>query len=238
MTTATRVRHVGLAVKSIDETLRFYRDTLGVPVVADETRDGVRSVTLPVGLSAVLLTETGEDRGIDHLAFDSPEPGVPRAGLALAATEHFGLSIRLFPQITPPPGPAGHVECIDHVVIGSGDSATVAAHFRDALGIPIKRTMSRPGTQSHLEFAKLFDVVLEFGGPPAPRPGPIEAKFWGLVFTVDDIDAVVADCRAAGYETTDPRPAVQPGAKISAVKHGTGGVPFALIQYNALPIPE
>ena len=36
--------------------------------------------------------------------------------------------------------------------------------------------------------------------------------------------------------TGDPHPAVQPGAKIASVKAGTGGVPFAFIQYNAIAV--
>jgi predicted enzyme related to lactoylglutathione lyase len=94
--------------------------------------------------------------------------------------------------------------------------------------------MTRPGTNAHLEFAKLVDVVLEFGGPPEPKAGPLEARIWGMVFTVADIDATVARLRENGYPVTEPKPAVQPGARIAMVKEGTGGVPFALIQYNAL----
>jgi hypothetical protein len=55
-----------------------------------------------------------------------------------------------------------------------------------------------------------------------------------MVFTVANIDATIAHLRDNGYPVTEPKPAVQPGAKIAMVKEGTGGVPFALIQYNAL----
>lgn len=233
----TRVRHVALACRDADETLRFYRDTLGLTVVADQIDGaGRRTLTLPVGLSALLVIETGEEKGIDHLAFDTDDATLPRAGTTLGPDAHLGLPMRLFPAITPPPAPPGHALNIDHVVIASGDSATVAAHFRDELGLEIKRTMARPGTNSHLEFGKLFDLTLEFAGPPEPRPGPVKGAFWGLVFTVDDIDAVVETVRAAGYPVDDPKPAVQPGAKIAGVKAGTGGVPFALIQYGALSV--
>ena len=44
----------------------------------------------------------------------------------------------------------------------------------------------------------------------------------------------IAHLRENGYPVTEPKPAVQPGAKIAMVKEGTGGVPFALIQYSAL----
>ncbi len=128
---------------------------------------------------------------------------------------------------------------IDHIVISSNDSAATASLFARNLGIEIRRKMSRPGTGAHLEFAKLGEVVLEFGGPPQPVPGAeVKANLWGFVLAVPDMQHAVGSLRAAGYETSDPRPAVQPGAVISAVKGGTHGVPFALIQYNALPVKE
>jgi catechol 2,3-dioxygenase-like lactoylglutathione lyase family enzyme len=229
-----RVRHIAIACP-VEPALRFYRDALGLSVVADgPDASGRRSVTLPVGLSAILLVDDSDERGIDHLAFDVEDEDVPRSGQPLDAASHLGLRLSLYPAITPPPAPEGRVKNIDHVVIASGDSAKVAAHFRDALGLEIKRTMTRPGTNAHLEFGKLYDVTIEFVGPPEPRPGPLTAAAWGIVFTVDDIDFVADALRSAGYPVDEPRTAVQPGAKIAGVKTGSGGVPLALIQYNAL----
>jgi catechol 2,3-dioxygenase-like lactoylglutathione lyase family enzyme len=230
MPTITRVRQVELGVADLGQALAFYRDTLGLSVAA--TASPAESVILPVGKSAIVLHPADEDRGVTRVCFDAE--GGPAELETLSAADHFGLPIAIAAPEEPLPAGPSQVECLDHLVISSGDSAKVAAHFRDALGLEIKRTFARPGTGNHLEFGKLVDVVLEFAGPPEPREGEVKAAFWGIVFTVNDIDAVVATCRAAGYETTDPRPAVQPGAKIAAVKRGTGGVPFALIQYNAM----
>ena len=128
---------------------------------------------------------------------------------------------------------------IDHIVISSNDSGTVAQTFADNLGIEIKRKMIRPGTSAQLAFAKLQEVIIEFAGPPEVKPGEeVKAKLWGMVVAVDDIEASVADLRGKGYTVSDPSKAVQPGAKIATIKGGTSGVPFALIQYNALPIEE
>lgn len=125
---------------------------------------------------------------------------------------------------------------IDHVVISANDSAAVARHFAATYGIEIKRTMSRPGTGAHLEFAKLAEVILEFAGPGTPPAGEeVRARLGGFVLAVDDIDAAVLRVREAGYEATEPKAAVQPGARIAAVKTGTHGVPLAFIQYDAMP---
>ncbi len=126
---------------------------------------------------------------------------------------------------------------IDHIVISSNDSSTVAQTFADNLGIEIKRKMIRPGTSAQLAFAKLQEVIIEFAGPPEVKPGEeVKAKLWGMVVAVDDIEAAVADLRDKGYQVSDPSKAVQPGAMIATVKGGTSGVPFAMIQYNAMPI--
>ena len=128
---------------------------------------------------------------------------------------------------------------IDHIVISTNDSATVAQTFADNLGIEIKRKMIRPGTSAQLAFAKLDEVVLEFAGPPEVTPGQeVKARLFGLVLAVEDIDAAVTRLRGLGHTVSEPKAAVQPGAKIATVKDGTNGVPFALIQYNALPIEE
>ncbi len=126
---------------------------------------------------------------------------------------------------------------IDHIVVSSNDSAATARLFSEQFGIEIKRTMSRPGTGAHLEFAKLEEVVLEFAGPGQPvAVDEVKARLSGFVLAVPDIDAAVASLRASGADVGDPHPAVQPGARFAAIKSGTNGVPLALIQYNALPV--
>ncbi len=128
---------------------------------------------------------------------------------------------------------------IDHIVIASNDSAATAKLFSENFGLEIKRTMSRPGTRAHLEFAKLLEVVIEFAGPGEVKPyDQVTARLGGFVLAVDDIDRAIAEVRAAGFEVGEPHPAVQPGAKIAGVKNGTSGVPFAFIQYNALRLDE
>jgi hypothetical protein len=128
---------------------------------------------------------------------------------------------------------------IDHIVISSNNSAVVAQTFADNLGIEIKRKMIRPGTNAQLAFAKLNEVVLEFAGPPqVNQDEEVKAKLWGMVLAVADIEVAVSRLRELGYTCSDPSKAVQPGAKIATIKGGTSGVPFALIQYNALPVED
>jgi len=128
---------------------------------------------------------------------------------------------------------------IDHIVIQSNDSAATAKLFADQYGIEIKRTMSRPGTRAHLEFAKLREVIVEFAGPGDVQTyDEVKARLSGFVLAVDDIHAAVASLRESGCDVGEPHPAVQPGALITGIRGGTHGVPLALIQYNARPLEE
>lgn len=95
-----KVDHIGIAVNSIDEALKFFRDTLGLELenteeVADQK---VRIAFLPVGETHVeLLEPTGPDsnvakfiegkgEGIHHIAFN-----VDDIDAALAALREKGV---------------------------------------------------------------------------------------------------------------------------------------------------
>jgi len=54
---APRIAHIGIAVKSLDEALAFYRDVLGLTPHPPEVADGATIVSLPFGESEVELLE-------------------------------------------------------------------------------------------------------------------------------------------------------------------------------------
>ena len=237
----TRVREAVIAVRDLESAAKFYREALGLPVVAD-TAEGlslavgetvVRLFAPADGEPASWLDAIGGEGGIHHLAFET-DAQIERPGELLDRDAHLGLGIALLPpaepQALPPPVATGLY--IDHIVIASNDSGATSAWFSETLGAEIKRKMIRPGTNAQLAFAKLGEVILEFAGPPEPRPGPHTARYWGMVFAVTSLDDILAHLRGLGYETTDPREAVQPGARIASLKSGTGRVPFALIEYG------
>jgi len=80
-----RVNHIGIAVKSIDEALTFYRDSLGLKVSSIEEipHEGVRVAILPVGETRIELLEPLNEQsplhkilekrgeGIHHVAFST-----------------------------------------------------------------------------------------------------------------------------------------------------------------------
>ena len=77
----TRIAHVGLAVRALDEILPFYRDVLGMPETPLDDADGARIAGLVAGESLVELLESADDAspigkfiarrgpGIHHICF-------------------------------------------------------------------------------------------------------------------------------------------------------------------------
>jgi len=77
----TRLAHIGIAVRSLDEILPFYRDILGLPDVPLDDADGASIVGLAAGDSLVELLEADAPEspigrfvakrgpGIHHLCF-------------------------------------------------------------------------------------------------------------------------------------------------------------------------
>lgn len=83
----TKIDHIGIAVKSLDETLPFYRDNLGMAFAGIEevAEQKVRVAMLQIGDSKIeLLEPTGDESpiakflekngpGIHHLAYEVEE---------------------------------------------------------------------------------------------------------------------------------------------------------------------
>jgi methylmalonyl-CoA/ethylmalonyl-CoA epimerase len=80
---ALKVDHIGIAVKNLEETLKFYTDVLGLEVEGTETveEQKVKVAFLPIGDTEVELLESTSDdgpiakfierngEGVQHIAF-------------------------------------------------------------------------------------------------------------------------------------------------------------------------
>ena len=90
-----KIHHIGIAVHSLDEALKFYRDTLGLHVHASaEVQDqGVRAALLTIGRSEIELLEPlspesavgrfleRKGEGLHHICFQTPDVGAELEGL-------------------------------------------------------------------------------------------------------------------------------------------------------------
>ena len=100
--TVEKIDHIGIAVKSIEERLPYYRDALGLKYIGEEVVEGqnVRVAFLGIGESRIeLLEPTSEDspvakflekrgEGIHHIA-------VRVENIEAALENHKGLGSRL-----------------------------------------------------------------------------------------------------------------------------------------------
>lgn len=114
---------------------------------------------------------------------------------------------------------ANGVVDIDHVVLTSPDIRRTVASL-EGLGITARReretgTYGAPMLQV---FFKLGQPILELIGPPEPM-GDQPARFFGLAFTSEDLDATAA---YLGDALHAPKDAVQPGRRIATLDKAAG----------------
>ena len=74
--TPTRIAHVGIAVKSIDALIPFYRDVLGLPDAALDDSDGARIAGLAAGDALVELLEPKDARSPIAKFLEKRGPGI------------------------------------------------------------------------------------------------------------------------------------------------------------------
>jgi hypothetical protein len=126
-------------------------------------------------------------------------------------------------------GPSEHpngVTQIDHLVVFTPDLERTTAAFEE-LGIERRRVREAEieGKPLRQGFFRLGEVILEVVQHEGVEPGP--AAFWGITFTVADLDAAAA---LLGDRLGSIRDAVQPGRRIATVRGAAGlGLPVALI---------
>jgi hypothetical protein len=129
------------------------------------------------------------------------------------------------PQPTPA-HPNGVVE-LDHLVVMTPDIGRTTAAI-EAAGLELRRTRDTDqyGPPFRQTFFKLGDVVLEVIGPVEPRDDR-PARFYGLAFTVADLDATAA---FLGERLHPAKDAVQPGRRIATLDRDAGStVPIAFM---------
>ncbi len=190
---------------------------------------------------AIGLTVDADGRAVVGrvgLRFIPLSPGEPPAVRALGFLEVAGTTIDGFavhqadppsPAASPATGGGAHengANLVDHVVVMTPDLDRTSAAITAALGLERRRVRDagRGVTQG---FFRAGEVILEVVQSPHVPAG--DAAPWGLVFVVDDLDAV---CERLGPDLVGlPKAAVQPGRFIASVREPAAGlgVPLAFM---------
>jgi hypothetical protein len=124
------------------------------------------------------------------------------------------------------PAHANGVVDIDHVVLLSPDLDRTTSALQ-AIGVTLRRTRqideAQYGFPAEQRFFRLGEPVLELVGATEPSgDGPV--AFFGLAFTVDDLDALPA---RFGESLGRVKDAVQPGRRIATLRHKGLGMSVA-----------
>jgi len=114
-----RIDHLGIAVRSIDAALKFYRDQLGMTVSLRETvaSEKVHAAMLPAGESRIELLEASEPDSVIARFIDKRGEGlhhvaltVPDLAAAVARLKSSGARVLNDPR----PGAGGHLYSFVH----------------------------------------------------------------------------------------------------------------------------
>jgi methylmalonyl-CoA/ethylmalonyl-CoA epimerase len=231
----TRVHHVGLVVRRLEDGLALWRDRLGLEISAQATvaDQGVKAALLPIGRSEIELLEPIDERGgvakflakrgegLHHVCFETPD----------VAAELAGARERGFPLIdeVPRAGLAGTI-CFLHpkgtagVLVEFATPPGGAAHAGHAgrgplAGLALRdvRAHSRAGAAAAELFAS--GLGLERRGETSVTVGGVHLHFVaadgpeglaGLVLEVDDLVAARGALAALGAAATDEGVALAP----------------------------
>lgn len=116
----------------------------------------------------------------------------------------------------PGPAHANGVLAIDHVVLLTPDLGRTVAALAGAGAAPRRERDGRLGGRPMRQvFFRFGEVIVEVvGSPEESNPGP--ATLWGLTYVVDDVDASAA---LFGDRASPVKDAVQPGRRITTLRH-------------------
>lgn len=184
----------------------------------------VESEVCEVGSVRIRLEGMGPMRGIVGWSL--------RHADSLELDELDGLGTR---RSGAPPGAGGRhsngVVAVDHLVVMSPDlDRTVAALRAGGFDLRRLREGDTPGGSVRQAFFRMAEVILEvvqapegvkLARDPAGSAGDPQtpARFWGISFLVDDMDATSG---ALGDLLGTPRAAVQPGRQIATLRREAG----------------
>lgn len=206
-----------IAWLEIDDPPELWRD-LGY-VVDDDGRCVIG------GVEHRLLGQSGSDGGVLGWAVT----GVDDHALAEDGSID-GIATKVVDEYTTAPTPdhPNGVFRIDHLVIGTSSTPRTTAAF-EAVGLGRRggRTTNSAGDSVDMTFFWAGDTLLELAGPAAPDDTGKPARFSGIAYSSDDLDATVA---LLGDRSTTPVDAVQPGRRIAALTEAAGSsVPMAFM---------
>jgi catechol 2,3-dioxygenase-like lactoylglutathione lyase family enzyme len=122
---------------------------------------------------------------------------------------------------------------LDHLAAIAPDLETATGFWTETLGVPVWGEVRTPAVI--VRQMRIGDAIFELLGPATPE-SPMASRPPGLIsmaaFEVPDLDAAVAQARAAGFTPTEPATGVLPGTRTATIPAGElSGLSMQLLQY-------
>lgn len=121
---------------------------------------------------------------------------------------------------------------VDHLAAVAPDLDTSCMYWDEVLGVPTVGEVVSPVVV--VRQLKIGDIVFELLGPSTPD-SPIRQRPPGLgssvSFEVPDLDAAIAQARAAGFDVPDQRIGTLPGTVVTTISDQLSGLTMQLLQY-------
>lgn len=122
---------------------------------------------------------------------------------------------------------------LDHLAAVAPDLETATRYWTDVLGVPVAGEVVSPTTI--IRQFRIGDAILELLGP-ATLDSPLRSRPPGLIsmaaFEVPDLDAAVAQARAAGFSVPDPTAGALPGTRTATIPAAAlSGMAMQLLEY-------
>ena len=172
---------------------------------------------------------------VDGVAIRLGSAGRKISGWALADVPG-GVEVDGMPTVPAPPPPpaASHANgtvALDHLVVMSPDpDRTIEALAARGVEPRRRRHTDQYGPPFTQTFFRVGRPILELIGPAEPA-GSEPARFYGIAFTVDDLDGTAA---LLGDRIGRVKDAVQPGRRIATLCREAGaGIPLAFMSPGA-----
>jgi hypothetical protein len=173
--------------------------------------------------------------GVDGVAIRLGCTGRKISAWALADVPG-GVEVDGLPTVSPsrPAPAASHANgtvALDHLVVMSPDpDRTIKALAARGVEPRRQRHTDQYGPPFTQTFFRLGRPILELIGPAEPA-GSEPARFYGIAFTIDDLDGTAA---LLGDRLGRVKDAVQPGRRIATLRREAGaGIPLAFMSPGA-----
>lgn len=137
--------------------------------------------------------------------------------------------------LSPAPAAADAVHGLDHVVVNTAAPDRALAFYGAKLGLRLAMDRTNPDWGVRLIFFRTGGLTIEIARRLSePEDTSRPDTFWGLTWTVKDIEAAHKRLSADGFDISEIRKGRKPGSRVFTIRNGTMNVPTLFIAHETV----